>query len=117
MSEQQVKPYRAIKYDGFDTKYATELKISFDKLDLKLKNEFNLFTENLMIETQINRYSLLDAISDFEKKVRSKKSNESIRHYESIRNENENENENESISHYLWKQFTENAFNYRPYNL
>ena len=27
------------------------------------------------------------------------------------------ENENESISHYLWKQFTENAFNYRPYNL
>ena len=110
MSEQQVKPYRAIKYDGFDTKYATELKISFDKLDLKLKNEFNLFTENLMIETQINRYLLLDAISDFEKKVRSKKSNESIR------NENENEN-NESVSHYLWKQFTENAFNYRPYNL
>lgn len=109
MSEQQVKPYRAIKYDGFDTKYATELKISFDKLDLKLKNEFNLFTENLMIETQINRYSLLDAISDFEKKVRSKKSYESIR--------NENENENESISHYLWKQFAENAFNYRPYNL
>jgi hypothetical protein len=109
MSEQQIKPYRAIKYDGFDTKYATELKISFDKLDLKLKNEFNLFTENLMIETQINRYSLLDAISDFEKKVRSKKSNESIR--------NKNENENESVSHYLWKQFTENAFNYRPYNL
>ena len=114
MANQQVKPYRAFKYDDFDTKYATELKISFDKLNVKLRNDFNLFTENLMLEPQINRYSLLESISNFEKKVKSKKNNEST----NSENKNEYENENNgSINNYLWKKFTENAFNYRPYNL
>ena len=106
---QPLKKYRRSSYDKHDTKYAETLYKIYVTLNTEVKMLFDEFTDNLMDETHINRYSLLDAISDFEKKVRSKKSYESIR--------NENENENESISHYLWKQFAENAFNYRPYNL
>lgn len=54
------KPFRAASYDIHDETYAKTLKaIECDNA------AFNTFTENLMDEPRINRYSLLDAIEAY----------------------------------------------------
>jgi hypothetical protein len=69
------------------------LKGSFSYIENELQNKFMLFTDNLMNENQINRFSLLQAIDDF---------------YKNEKNITENNN-------YEWMRFTDMAFNFRPY--
>ena len=79
MSQQQERnpaqsnllPYRAPSYDNCDREYATTLLNPFNRLSPTLRREFNEFTQNLMVEPQINCYKLMDAINDFEKDNRS----------------------------------------------
>jgi hypothetical protein len=58
--EPKEKPFRAASYDIHDETYAKTLRtIECDNI------AFNIFTENLMDEPRINRYSLLDAIETY----------------------------------------------------
>jgi len=77
-----LKKYRAAKYDKHDEEYATQMK----KYDIP--QEFRDFTDGLMDETHINRYAILQAIDDFQRK------------HPEIR---------------LSCPFLDNSFNYRPY--
>jgi hypothetical protein len=102
--ELQVKKYRATVYDIHDTTYAKELKKSFSNLENDLQNKFMLFTDNLMNEEQINRFSLLDAIDDFVKDFsKTEKKTEKKTIIDIIYNNVE------------WQNFANNAFNFRPY--
>ena len=76
------KPYRACIYDVYDRMYADFMK------SLEYPEEFNSFTQGLMNESSINRYSLLSAIDDYN-----------------------NSNSGPPLS----VAFKNNAFNYRPY--
>jgi hypothetical protein len=76
------KPYRACIYDVYDRMYADLMK------SLEYPEEFNTFTQGLMNESSINRYSLLSAIDDYN-----------------------NSNSGPPLS----VAFKNNAFNYRPY--
>lgn len=87
------KPYRSGSYDKYDTEYATKLKELFLRLDDEIITNFNKFTENLMDDTQINRYSLLKAIDNFEK----------------------SKNYKFNITNNNWYNFSNTAFNFRPY--
>ena len=60
------KIYRAATYDEYDEKYATHLKIH------KIPDAFNTFTNGLMNEKYINRFSLLKAIDDYNKTEKSR---------------------------------------------
>lgn len=91
--ELQLKKYRDAVYDIHDSTYATELKKSFSYIENDLKIKFMLFTDNLMDEKQINRFSLLKAIDDFDK----------------------NEKNISEINNHEWMRFTDMAFNCRPY--
>ena len=53
------KKYRAETYDKHDETYATQIK-RYD-----IPQAFNKFTDGLMDETHINRFSLLQAIDDY----------------------------------------------------
>jgi len=57
-----IKKYRVKNYDIYDKKYADEM-IPL----ILLHPEFDLFADKLSDETHINRYSLLDAIDDYNK--------------------------------------------------
>jgi len=104
MEEPTLKPYRSAEYDVHDTEYASLLLEPFLALNTNLQNEFNEFTEDLMKDKQINRYSLLRAIDDF----KSNKINN--------RNRNTNSNGNDAnYANYEWVIFTDLAFNCRPY--
>jgi hypothetical protein len=87
------KPYRSGSYDKYDTEYATKLKELFLRLDDEIITNFNEFTENLMDDIQINRYSLLKAIDNFEK----------------------SKNYKFNITNSNWYNFSNTAFNFRPY--
>ena len=93
--ELQLKKYRAAVYDIHDSTYATELKKSFSYIENNLQIKFMLFTDNLMDENQINRFSLLKAIDEFHKNEKNIS--------EIIYNNHE------------WMRFTDMAFNCRPY--
>ena len=95
MEEPTLKPYRSAGYDVHDTEYAYLLLEPFLALNTNLQNEFNEFTEDLMKDKQINRYSLLRAIDDF----KSNKIN----------------NRNSKFTNYEWVIFTDLAYNCRPY--
>ena len=89
----QIKKFRAFEYDIHDEQYAKRLSGMFtDEYyhSKTVQNQFNLFTDNLMTEIKINRYSLLNAIDEYNK-------TESGRKYP------------------LNSIFKDNAFNYRPY--
>ena len=61
------KKYRATQYDIHDETYANTLR------NIESDNEaFNTFTENLMAEPRINRYSLLKAIDEYNEDPASK---------------------------------------------
>jgi hypothetical protein len=55
------KKYRAATYDKHDETYATQMK-RYD-----IPQAFNDFTDGLMNETHINRFSLLEAIDDYKR--------------------------------------------------
>jgi hypothetical protein len=93
------RPGSAYKYDNYDKLYAMEMKRHFSKLSENAQNEFNLFTDNLMIETFINRNKLLDAISDFKKTDYFKKTSK----------------EQYELPNYAWIIFDDNSYNCRPY--
>jgi len=97
MEEPTLKPYRSAEYDEHDTKYASLLLEPFLALNINLQNEFNEFTENLMQDEQINRYSLLRAIDDFKR--------------------NKINNTNSKFINYEWVIFTDLAYNCRPYQI
>jgi hypothetical protein len=86
------------KYDKYDELYAIELKRHFSRLSEDAQKEFNLFTDNLMVEKFINRNYLLDAITDFKK----------TDYFKTIKNEYE-------LPHYAWVIFDDNSYNCRPY--
>ncbi len=86
------------KYDKYDELYAIELKRHFSKLSEDAQKEFNLFTDNLMVEKFINRNALLDAITDFKR----------TDYFKKIENEFE-------LPHYAWVIFDDNSYNCRPY--
>ena len=56
------RKYRAIKYDISDQTYAKQMQF-YD-----LPKEFSEFTENLLKETHINRFNLLEAIDNYNAK-------------------------------------------------
>jgi len=58
---QLLKKYRAMTYDIHDEEYAKQMK----KHDIP--DAFKEFTDGLMDETHINRFSLLQAIEDYNK--------------------------------------------------
>jgi len=91
-----VSKYRATKYDNYDEMYATRLSSVFKSASPKLQESFNELSDNLMAETHINRYSLLNALDDFKKE-----------HYAAMT----------LTSHEAtqWCWFGDTAFNYRPY--
>ena len=90
--EQAALPYRTILKDIFNKKYAVELKKTFQNLPSGLQSDFEKFTQNLMQEEYISRNNLLDAIDHF-KKVNFVLCNAT----------------------YNWVKFSDNAWNYRPY--
>ena len=66
----QTQKYRTAEYDIHDETYAKRLSEMFiiESYHNKIvQNQFNLFTDNLMNEKKINRYSLLNAIDDYKK--------------------------------------------------
>jgi hypothetical protein len=89
---QAALPYRTILKDIFNKKYADELKKTFQYLPSGIQSDFEKFTQNLMQEEYISRNHLLDAIDHF-KKVNFTLCN----------------------STYNWSRFSDNAWNYRPY--
>ena len=89
---QATLPYRTILKDIFNKMYADELKKTFQNLPSGLQSEFEKFTQNLMQEEYISRNHLLDAIDHF-KKVNFSLCNAT----------------------YNWSRFSDNAWNYRPY--
>lgn len=91
-NEEPIKPYRFYTYDIHDTTYAKTLHESFQNIDKQLQNEFNSFSDNLMLDKQINRFCLLDAIDDFKKSDNYKK----------------------NVINYHWINFIDLAFNCRP---
>ena len=84
--------YRTPVKDIFNKMYADELKKTFSTLPTELQKEFEKFTENLMTDEYISRFKLLDATDAFYKK-----------------------NFRLCDTSYKWVNFTDNAFNYRPY--
>ena len=95
--ESNCKMYRALKYDEHDTEYAFKLSNYFYScLDRNLQLDFNEFTDDLMDDYQINRFSLLNATEDFQK---------SEKYINTYKNNMNNTN---------WFTFTDMAFNYRP---
>lgn len=60
-----VKKYRAATYDIHDKTYATELSEIFKREPADVQAAFNKFTDELMLEPAINRFSLLTAIDDY----------------------------------------------------
>ena len=95
----QLLPYRTATPDQYDTMYATKLLASFKNLSSELQNAFQEFTQNLMDEKQIGRHFLLEAIDDFTK------------HQQTIASTLIHDDNNDIY----WVQFTNIAFNYRPY--
>ena len=91
--EQTSKKYRCYAYDDHDTFYADKVKIYFSSLENNVKDNFMLYTDDLMNENQINRFELLRAIDDFEK----------------------NEKQINEKNHNKWLCFVDMAFNFRPY--
>lgn len=61
IEEVPLKKYRAGSYDIHDETYANEMK------KYSLPDEFHTFTDRLMDEPRINRYSLLNAIDEYNK--------------------------------------------------
>ena len=82
--------YRIVKYDKYDTKYASVLKTCFNFHNLFTQEKFNELTDNLMNDAQISRNKLLDAIDDYNISIYAKQ-------------------------YPLNSSFTDNAWNYRPY--
>ena len=60
-----IKKYRSATYDVHDKTYATEVLAFFDRERVDVQAKFNEFTDNLMAETHINRFSLLRAIDEY----------------------------------------------------
>lgn len=83
-------PYRTGKVDEHDRTYATRLSSVFSKLPDDVRTGFNGHTGNLMAETHINRYYLLEAIKEYTK-------------IHGVPNTN------------WWNSFREEAYNCRPY--
>ena len=100
-----IKPkiYRCIKYDQYDILYAAHMKRMYKYVDNDIKNEFTKFTENLIDEeNSISRNNLLNAIDDFKCTLI----------YNSIIKKDNKDAEYRFIQ---WMKFTDEAFNYRPY--
>jgi hypothetical protein len=85
-------PYRTINKDIYNKMYADVLKKNFQNLTSHIQVDFEKFTQNLMEEEYISRNHLLDAIDDFYKI-----------------------NFRLCDADYNWSRYTDNAFNYRPY--
>ena len=89
-------PYRSGTYDISDKDYAEKLRKYYNQyVSSQMKINFNRFSKNLINEEYINRYGLLNAISDF------KKTDPFL----------------DSMEDPMWDNFEDNAFNYRPYNM
>ena len=88
------KPYRAINYDNYDILYAKHVRRMYEYVETDIKEEFNTFTEQLIDDNAISRHQLLDAIDTFKYK------------YKLLKNTDNYSN---------WMRFTDEAFNYRPY--
>ena len=84
------KKFRAFEYDIHDETYARSLSKMFTNHDKNVQTQFNLFTDNLMADNQINRFCLLNAIDDYQKTEDGRK-------------------------YPLNSIFKDNAFNFRPY--
>ena len=89
-STDRSRPYRARIVDEHDRKYANVLREKFNALPVEKRIVFNKFTKNLMDETHIGRFCLLDAIDAYVAKYGSPET-------------------------WAWIQFSNDAFNYRPY--
>ena len=100
-TENTLQPFRASNYDKFDIVYATHMKHMYSYVEDDIKEAFNTYTENLIDEEAITRFKLLDAIDTFKYKFQNK----------SIINNDTNTNNDYSN----WIKFTDEAFNYRPY--
>ena len=92
---QKIKKFRAYSYDIHDETYATQLKRVYREYTTEsAQKAFDNFTDNLMLETHIHRYSLLNAIDEYNKTEDGRKFPLTAT-YGSI--------------------FEDNAFNFRPY--
>ena len=90
-----LKPYRSMcEYQASDKKYTDELKKHFNALPSGIKEEFQLFTYNLMDDECFSKFKLLDAIQDFYKK---------------------NKEICDGSTYNSWQIFDDTAFNYRPW--
>jgi hypothetical protein len=85
-------PYRTVLKDKFNKLYADGIKKTFILLPLEIQTEFEKLTMNLMQEDYIARGLLLDAINCFYRKF--------FRLCDAS---------------YLWTNFSDNAWNYRPH--
>lgn len=92
------KIFRCINYDQYDVLYASHMKRMYTYVENNIKIEFTKFTEHLIDEENaISRNKLLDAIDEFK----------------DIFLKNNDTNSNNDYKH--WVRFTDEAFNYRPY--
>ena len=82
--------YRGYIFDRHDTDYANTLKRCFTSNDEITRQYFNEVTDNLMDDKQISRNGLLDAIDDYKRS-------------------------GYNVDYPLSTVFTDNAFNYRPW--
>jgi hypothetical protein len=94
-----LKPFRCSNYDKYDILYAAHMKTMYKYVENDIKEEFNIFTENLINENSISRDKLLNAIDTFKYQYKLLKNNDT--------------DTNNDYSN--WLRFTDAAFNYRPY--
>ena len=102
-----LKKYRCANYDQYDILYASHMKRMYINVDETIKNEFNKFTENLLDENQITRNQLLNAIDNFPYKFQYKIKKDG--------NNDGNNDDTQLLNYSQWTRFTDEAFNYRPY--
>jgi len=93
--KQEIKKFRAYSYDIHDETYATKLKKVYREYTTEsAQKAFDNFTDNLMLETHIHRYSLLNAIDEYNKTENGRKF---------------------PLTDTYGSIFEDNAFNCRPY--
>ena len=91
---ENLKPFRSNNYDKYDILYAAHMKRMYVYVETDIKEEFNTYTENIIDDQAICRIKLLNAIDTFKYKFKLLKNTDNYKN---------------------WMKFTDEAFNYRPY--
>ena len=114
---EKLKPFRSATYDQYDILYAAHVKRMYTYVDDIIVLEFNKFTENLLDEKAITRNKLLNAIENFPY-IYQYKINKDMNDGKDDTDMNDGNLDNKvnnKVDYTAWMRFTDEAFNFRPY--